>query len=166
MLKFTKPETRYIQSYWETFDAIVKEKIYLAATEAFPLESTIEFVKTSVEKDIPQLFIIDSETDRCVGWCDAIPKEDTVGYIGTGLLKEYRGNGIGTQILHQIIELSKQYGYLKLELDVRASNKRAINVYEKVGFTVCNTVRDGFVFNDYTVTENVVQMELILALNK
>lgn len=162
MLKIIRPETKYVQSYWEAFDTIAKERIYLAATEAFPLESTMEFVKLSIEKNIPQLFIIDTEIDRCVGWCDALPKEDTIGYIGTGLLNEYRENGIGSQILNQIIELSKQYGYRKLELDVRASNKRAIHVYEKAGFTIYNVVKDGFVFGDNIVSEDIVQMELIL----
>jgi len=160
MLKFVKPETKYIQSYWETFDTVAKEKIYLASTEAFPLESTIEYVKSSIEKGVPQLFVIDTEKDRCVGWCDASPKEDTVGYIGTGLLKKYRGKGIGSQLLCQIIELSKQYGYHKLELDVRASNKCAIHVYEKAGFKIYNTVKDGFIFCDNVVSEDVVQMEL------
>lgn len=117
MLNFIKPEEKYIKSYWEAFDTIAKENIYLAATEAFPLEDTVKFVESLMEKNVPQLFVIDTETDRCVGWCDALPKETTIGYIGTGLLKGYRENGIGSRLLEQIIYLSRQYGYNKLELD-------------------------------------------------
>jgi len=51
MLSVIKPEMKYVESYWETIDTIAKEKIYLAALEAFPLESTIEFVKWSIENN-------------------------------------------------------------------------------------------------------------------
>lgn len=94
-----------------------------------------------------------------MGWCDALPKDETIGYIGTGLLKAYRGQGIGTQLLGQIIELSKQYGYRKLELDVRASNERAVHVYKKLGFTPYNIVENGFRLGESMVSENVIQME-------
>jgi len=162
LINFIKPEERYIKSYWEAFDTITKENIYLASTEAFPLEGTIEFVRSSIEKNIPQLFVIDTETDRCVGWCDALPKTETVGYLGTGLLFKYREQGIGKRLIQKVIDLSKEYGYYCIELDVRSSNKRAIHVYKHLGFIITDIVKDGFTFMDNVVTEDVVQMKLDL----
>jgi len=162
MIKFVKPEERYIKSYWEAFDAICKENIYLATPEAFPLESTIEFVKSAMEKNIPFLFAIDTETDRCVGWCDAMPQTETVGYLGTGLLPAYREQGIGRQLIKEVIALSKAYGYQHIELDVRSSNYRAIYVYGQLGFVVTNIVKDGYTFKGNAVAEDVVQMKLDL----
>ena len=119
MIEFVKPQERYIESYWETFDAICKEKIYLSATNPFPLDSTIEFVKSAIDKNIPFLFVIDKTIDRCVGWCDAMPKTDKIGYLGTGLLTEYREQGIGKKLIDELINLSRDYGYQHIELDVR-----------------------------------------------
>ncbi|MHC1761715.1 MAG: N-acetyltransferase family protein [Negativicutes bacterium] len=162
LLKFTKPEIKYIQSYWETFDTIAKENIYLAATKAFPLESTIEFVNSSIEKKLPHLLVIDTEFDCCVGWCDAMPKSETVGYLGTGLLSKYREQGIGKRLIREVIDLSKEYGYRYIELDVRSSNKRAIHVYMQLGFVITNIVADGFAHMGNAVMEDVVHMSLDL----
>ena len=164
MIKFIRPEERYIKSYWETFDAICRENIYLAASEAFPLESTIEFVKSAIERNIPFLFVIDTDIDKCVGWCDAMPKTESVGYLGTGLLPEYREQGIGKRLIEEIISLSKEYGYHSIELDVRSSNSRAIHVYKQMGFAVTNVVKDGYTLMGNTVAEDVVQMALDLRL--
>jgi len=162
MITFIRPEKHYTQSYWEAVDTICKEGIYLAASEGFPLESTIEFVKSCIDKGIPMLFAIDTTTDRCIGWCDAVLKTETIGYLGTGLLADYREQGIGTQLIKEVIALSKAYGYHQLELDVRSSNSRAIHVYEQLGFSTTNVISDGFTLQGHAVTEDVVQMTLDL----
>ena len=166
MLTFIKPEERYIHSYWDAFDFIAKEGIYLAAPEAFPLEDTISFVQSIIEKGIPQLFVLDTSIDACVGWCDALPKSETIGYLGTGLLPPYREQGIGKRLIQEVIDLSKAYGYHSIELDVRSSNKRAIHVYRQLGFVVTNVVKDGFTLMDHLVPEDVVQMNLYLGERK
>jgi len=143
MIKLIKPEACYIISYWETFDAICKEQIYLAAPEAFPLESTISFVKSAMANNIPMLFAIDTKTDRCIGWCDAMPKTETVGYLGTGLLPDYREQGLGKKLIKEIITLSKAYGYHQIDLDVNSSNHRAIHVYKQLGFSLTGPVTEG-----------------------
>ena len=163
MIEFIGPKEHYIKSYWEAFDTIAKEKIYLAATEAFPLESTIEFIVSATEKNVPILFVIDMVINRCVGWCDAMPKTDKIGYLGTGLLPEYREQGIGKQLIGKVINLSRDYGYQQIELDVRSSNKRAIHVYEKLGFQIASIVQEDFEFMGNIVDEPVVQMQLNLS---
>jgi len=162
MIKLIKPEERYIQSYWEAFDAICKEQIYLATPEAFPLENTIKFVKSAIEKNLPMRFAIDTKTDRAIGWCDATPKTKTIGYLGTGLLPPYREQGIGTQLIKEIIALSKAYGYHQIDLDVHSSNSRAIHVYKQLGFTVTNIVKEEYTCKGHPVPEDVIQMTLDL----
>ena len=162
MIQFIKPEEKHIQSYWETFGAICKEGIYLGALEPFPLESTIEFVKDNIAKNVPMLFVIDTKLDRCVGWCDAMPKTETVGYLGTGLLSEYRELGLGKKLITEIIELSKVYGYHQIDLEVRSANARAVHVYTKLGFRTTNIIKGGFILTEDATPEDLVQMSLSL----
>lgn len=54
--------------------------------------------------------------------------------LGISILKEYRGYGIGVLLMNLLIEKAKEYGKVKLELEVRSDNEAAIHVYEKVGF--------------------------------
>ena len=49
--------------------------------------------------------------------------------------KGHQGKGIGTQLMERVIEWAKQSGTVeKIELNVRASNVRAIALYKKMGF--------------------------------
>lgn len=161
-IKLIKPEEKYIPSYWETFDSIAKERKYLAFNEAFPYDGTVAFIKESISNAYPHIFVIDTASDICVGWCDVMPKTETIGYLGMGLLPQYRENGVGQRMLTKIIELSKQYGFNSIELDVLKSNTRAIHVYERLGFHETNLVVGGFTWHNTLVSEDVVQMSLEL----
>ena len=159
-LLFQKPTDEYIKSYWETFDEIAKEGKYLGAIEAFPLDSTVDFIRNSIEKNIPYIFVVDKEKNKVIAWCDAQPKSEEVGRLGIAIKKEYRGNGLGKVLLNMIINESKDYGYKFIELEVREDNKRAIHLYEKIGFKKFNMIKNGLKING--IEENVVEMRLEL----
>jgi RimJ/RimL family protein N-acetyltransferase len=50
------------------------------------------------------------------------------------LHQDYQGVGLGTAMMREAIELSKQKGLHRLALSVIADNHNAIKLYEKVGF--------------------------------
>jgi RimJ/RimL family protein N-acetyltransferase len=60
--------------------------------------------------------------------------ESHVGSIGIVVKQGYRDSGIGTQIMLTQIDLAKKMKLEILTLTAFRSNKRAIHVYEKVGF--------------------------------
>ena len=51
-----------------------------------------------------------------------------------GLLPEYRGKGIGSQLLKAVLDHSKRFGLEKVELQVYTTNSSAIALYKKFGF--------------------------------
>jgi len=55
--------------------------------------------------------------------------------IAISLYKEYRNQGIGTQLLRQMLELLKDDGYKSVSLSVQKANY-AIRMYQKVGFRI------------------------------
>ena len=57
-----------------------------------------------------------------------------VGYLGIGIKADYRGIGIGTQIMQALKEESKKAGLKILVLDAFATNKTAQALYRKMGF--------------------------------
>ena len=57
-----------------------------------------------------------------------------VGRFGILVAKGYRDAGLGAQIMKTLIEESKKQGLETLYLDVFATNKRAIHLYEKLRF--------------------------------
>ena len=63
------------------------------------------------------------------------------------VLKEYWGQGIGSELMQRIMSFARDVGYKSLFLDVRADNERAIALYRKFGFQEIGTYNDYFNVN-------------------
>ncbi len=55
-------------------------------------------------------------------------------HLHIDILKEYRGNGTGTQLMQALISHLKSQGIKGVQLCVDAQNKKAIRFYERNGF--------------------------------
>jgi len=55
----------------------------------------------------------------------------------------YRDRGIGTEMMKILMEQARLMNLKVLTLSVFATNKRAIHVYEKVGFKEAGRIRKG-----------------------
>ena len=64
--------------------------------------------------------------------------------IGMSVLQKFNNLGLGTIMMKTIIKKAKEVGKLKMELDVRADNPNAIHLYEKFGFEIEGTCKNGF----------------------
>lgn len=58
--------------------------------------------------------------------------------------KKYRGLGIGTSLLKQLLQVERLAGYSKISLSVQKSNY-AVKMYEKVGFTVVDENNEEYI---------------------
>ena len=58
---------------------------------------------------------------------------------GIGVSSNMRGGGIGTKLLHSLIEYAKTEGYQSVRLDVIDTNPAARRLYERVGFVPVKT---------------------------
>ena len=59
--------------------------------------------------------------------------DDDTPSFAISLYKEYRGKGIGTKLMAQMLEQLKEKGYKKASLAVQKANY-AVRMYEKAGF--------------------------------
>ena len=59
--------------------------------------------------------------------------KDDIPSFAISLYKEYRGKGIGTRMMCQMLQLLKTQGYKKASLAVQKENY-AVKMYEKAGF--------------------------------
>lgn len=55
--------------------------------------------------------------------------------LAMSVYKKYRGLGIGTSLLNQLLSILKSAGYSKISLSVQKANY-AVKMYNKAGFTV------------------------------
>lgn len=59
---------------------------------------------------------------------------DDTPEIGIAIKKEARGIGLGTKLMHSIIEEAKESGYKELSLSVDVDNSNAVDLYLGLGF--------------------------------
>jgi len=83
-----------------------------------------------------------------------------VAYVGIGVKSDYRGIGIGTQVMKVLIEESRKAGLKILVLDHFETNKTARRLYEKMGFRETGRTPKGIYKNGNYI--DVVRMTLEL----
>jgi RimJ/RimL family protein N-acetyltransferase len=136
MVEIVDIQERYVPGFHAALDAVSREKRFLAWTEAPPIESTFDFIRSNISNGIPQVVALDGEL--VVGWCDIEPHPRAtrrhVGTLGMGLLPAYRGKGIGTRLIKAALDRARSRGMEKVELEVFGTNEPAIALYRKMGF--------------------------------
>lgn len=61
--------------------------------------------------------------------------DDKTPEFAISLFEEYRGRGIGTELMRKMIEYLKNKGYSQTSLSVQKENY-AVNLYKKLGFKI------------------------------
>jgi ribosomal protein S18 acetylase RimI-like enzyme len=134
-------EEQHLEGYWAAVDAVARERRYIGFVEGPPLEGTRSFVREILAGAGVQMLAV-TLNNEIVGWCDIIwnPLEGFrhTGRLGMGLLPDYRGIGLGKRLAVETIRSARQAGIERVELEVFASNARAVALYRGLGF-----VREG-----------------------
>jgi RimJ/RimL family protein N-acetyltransferase len=127
-----------------------EEISWLASLLARLEKSEISFMVAEVEGRV----IASSDLTLHTGY------ESHVGSIGIVVKQGYRDAGIGTEIMLTQIDLAKKMKLEMLTLTVFRSNKRAIHVYEKVGFVQTGTIPRKH-FKDGRYVDEVIMTNLL-----
>jgi len=129
----------HIPGFRAVVDAVAREKKFLAFLEAPPLDETTKFVLNNIEQKNPQFVVL--RHANVVGWCDVLRNAKRTVYshcgtLGISLLPEFRGRGIGRQLMQATIDAAWGCGITRIELTVREHNANAIALYKSLGFEV------------------------------
>jgi RimJ/RimL family protein N-acetyltransferase len=134
----TPDDAASIVSVWE---AIVAEKIYSAIDYPFTTEREREYLKSLSERE--GMFLAETAERQVVGfqsldqWTKLFRSMDHVGQLGTHILHEWRGRGVGTQLAAHTLAFARSAGYEKLVIYVRGRNTGAQAFYASRGFVPC-----------------------------
>lgn len=136
MIKVVYANEKYFKSFHEALGAVAEERVYLEMLKPPPLEDVAEFQRGLIMKNGPCYYALDGE--NVIGWADIFPEDNPRqnhrGSLGMGILKEYRGRGLGAQLLQAAIDHAKVFGLEKVELHVYTTNTAAVALYKKMGF--------------------------------
>ena len=80
-------------------------------------------------------YVVAVDDDEVIGYAGLCAYAPHEAYVQTiGVTKPRQGEGIGTQMLFELIKEADRRGCPRLDLEVRADNATAIALYERHGF--------------------------------
>lgn len=122
---------------------ICAERVYTAVNRPFTPEQERAYIASLSDRE--GVFV--AEVDgRIVGfqsldlWVRYTDSFDHVGTLGTFVLPEWRGRGIGRRLAEHTLAFARAHGYEKLVVYVRAGNRRAQDFYRSLGFVPCGVL--------------------------
>jgi len=133
----TPDDAASISAIWQV---IAAEKIYSAIDCPFTLEQERAYIASLTERE--GVFLAE-HAGRVIAfqsldlWERFIRAMNHVGTIGTQILPEWRGRGIGKQLAAHTLAFAREHAYEKLVIFVRASNTNAQAFYRSLGFQAC-----------------------------
>lgn len=80
------------------------------------------------------LFLVAEKNENICGYCGVVMVTDEGDITNVAVSKQYQNQGIGGMLVDELIHRTKEAGVTRLFLEVRASNRPAIHLYQKKGF--------------------------------
>ena len=148
-------------------NSLVKEDAPILANKEFTLKEERKWLKETIkfiqQNKVHAIFAFSSK--EYVG--NVIVQKESlrrshVGTIGIALKKNYRGIGLGTLLLKNIIEIAKKDKEIKvLTLGVLPGNTVAKNLYKKLGFKTVAKLPKHIFYKEKYVDEYIMDYLLV-----
>ncbi len=156
----TADDAESVVAIWQ---AVVAERVYSAVDTAFTLQEERAYIGGLS----PREGVFLAETGgRVVGfqtldlWARYMHSMDHVGSLGSFVLSEWRGRGIGQQLARHTLAFARSAGFEKIIIFIRASNVSGQGFYRALGFVPCGRfTRQTRIAGEY---DDEILMELFL----
>ena len=143
--KMSRVATSIVREYYDPLLG-TKQNDYML--EKF---QSVRAIREQIGHGYHSYFLCDSE--RTVGFCAFLLREDCLYLSKLYLYKEERGKGYARRTLNFLIDTAKEAGKNAIELNVNKYNDHSIFVYEKLGFVRIraekNDIGSGFYMDDF-----------------
>jgi len=130
----TPDDAEALSAVWEV---VCTERAYTAVNRPFTPQQERDYIASLSNRE--SIFLAEAD-DRIVGfqlldlWAKYTDSFDHVGVMGTIILPEWRGKGIGRRLAEHTFDFARANGYEKIVIYVRAGNIGAQAFYRSLGF--------------------------------
>jgi RimJ/RimL family protein N-acetyltransferase len=136
-IRIVETTDAHVEGFHRCVGVVARERRYIGLVDSPPLAASRSFFQSVIAGGGAHYVAVAGEDD-VVGWCDIVRFElegfRHVGRLGMGLLPHVRGHGVGQRLAQATIDAARRQGIERIELEVFASNTRAIRLYERLGF--------------------------------
>lgn len=110
------------------------KSIYIISALSFPSPWSLESIEKELSSNDAANYVTAKIDDQVIGYGGFWIVLDEAHITNIAVHPEYRGIGAGNKIMDALIEVCKIHHVHEMTLEVRKSNLRAQNLYEKYGF--------------------------------
>ena len=117
-------------------------------------ENYTNYFFTELHRRFPETFLVAEENGEVVGYVMCRIESGLSGFRGIikkghvvsiAVLPKHQHKGIGRALMMKVMENMKLYNAKLCFLEVRVSNKAAVNLYKNLGFKVTRVIRSYYV---------------------
>lgn len=126
------------ESHWEQVSQIYLEGIN---TNKATFQSTVPTWNEWNNSHIKTCRLVAISNDTILGWTALSPTSSRCVYAGVAevsiyISKKYRGIGVGTTLLNELIIRSEKAGFWTLQSGIIAKNTESISLHKRCGFNI------------------------------
>ena len=145
------------------FVVIAAERIHSSIDRAWSVDEERRYMESLSAREAIHLAV--ERVRGVVGlqvldlWSPTLSSMAHVGQLGTFVLPEWRGQGVGRRLFDATLEFARGAAYRKFVIQVRASNTAAQQFYSRLGFRECGRFAQQVIIDG--VQDDEVLMELL-----
>ncbi|MCF8001433.1 MAG: ribosomal protein S18-alanine N-acetyltransferase [Halanaerobiales bacterium] len=126
------------------------QKVLKIEREAFSNPWNVKFFKEELRHNAFALYLKAQIEGEIIGYVGCWFKNhaNEVHIVNLAVKKEFRRKGIGTYLIKEIIDMSKNLQTDFVTLEVRVTNKAAIKLYQELGFKKAGLTPHYYLDND------------------
>ncbi len=128
----------------------------------FSVEAEQKFIE-NVSTDEKSVMLVALDCDEIIGDVSLAGMQRRMGHraeLGISVVKSHWGNGIGSILMARAIDYAKRNNIEIIDLNVRADNTRAIQLYKKFGFKTIGTHPCGMKINGDDIALDYMYLDL------
>ena len=109
--------------------------VYDVEKSSFPIPWSISSLEEEM-KNMLATYLVAKIDNKIVGYIGMWFVMDECHITNIAVLEEYRRNGIGKQLVNELLKNCKEHGTTYIQLEVRKANIPAQKLYESFGFKI------------------------------
>lgn len=166
--KLAESDLRRAKDFQKYINSLIEEDAKLLMNKPIALKDEKDFLKNTIKtiKEKKCVFLVAEHNKKIVGVTDI--KQDRwrrnhIGHFGISIRNNYRGIGLGTQMMSEVIKLAKKEIKPKpkiVALEVYENNKPAIGLYKKMGFKVMAKLPKQIQYKGRLISEYIMLLDL------
>jgi len=133
----------------------------------FKIHYTDEFFHNIYNGKYYSIVGVDKETKEivCFSQIDIDKKEKTAKILAIGVVNEYQGRKLGTQLMNKVLEELLVFGIKDVSLTFQEVNEIAVKLYLKFGFYIDKEIEEYYNFKNLTENKALLMRKTLNSNN-